>query len=341
MQNSPLISVIIVAWNSKKYLFNCLDHLAVQAFRDFEVILVDNGSDDDAFDDIQDKHPSLELKIHRLNTNLGFAAANNIGARLARGHWLALLNTDAFPSPTWLSNLIRATEERPAFSSFSSRQIKAGDTHLLDGAGDAYHISGFAWKRYLDHPIESYGGETEEVFSPCAAAAMYLREAFLEVGGFDEDLFSYYEDVDLGFRLRLAGYRALYVADAEVRHVGSGALGIHSDFAFYYSHRNLVWIFFANMPLPYLWLYLPVHMMTNIVYLFYYTLKGRGLILWKAKRDAIRGLRSAFRKRKNIQMHRQVAPSEIVGLMEHGWFTQFGRESRLRRAKQKETWMGR
>ena len=340
MPSFPLVSIVIVTWNSKKYLDDCLNHLLKQSFQDFEVILVDNGSEDGTLDGVEKKYPSLDLYTKKLNTNLGFAAANNIGARLARGRWLALLNTDAFPSPNWLSNLIRATEERPAFSSFSSRQIKAGDTHLLDGAGDAYHISGFAWKRYLDYPIDSYGRETEEVFSPCAAAAMYLREAFLEVGGFDENFFSYYEDVDLGFRLRLAGYRVLYVADAEVRHVGSGALGIHSDFAFYHSHRNLVWIFFANMPSPYFWLYLPVSIMTNIVYLFYYTLKGRGPILWKAKRDAIRGLRSVFRKRKNIQMRRRVDPSELVGLMEHGWFTQFGRESRLRRAQQKETRIG-
>ncbi|MFN8380554.1 MAG: glycosyltransferase family 2 protein [Anaerolineales bacterium] len=340
MPSFPLVSVVIITWNSKKYLDDCLNHLLKQSFQNFEVIIVDNGSEDDALDGVEKKYLSLDLHIHKLDTNLGFAVANNIGARLARGRWLALLNTDAFPNPSWLSNLIKATEERPTFSSFSSRQIKADEIHLLDGAGDAYHISGFAWKRYLDHPIESYGRKTEEVFSPCAAAAMYLREAFLEVGGFDEDFFSYYEDVDLGFRLRLAGYRALYVADAEVRHVGSGALGIHSDFAFYYSHRNLVWIFFANMPFPYLWLYLPVHIMTNIVYLFYYTLKGRGNVLWKAKRDAIRGLRNVFQKRKDIQMHRRVDPSELVGMMEHGWFTQFSRESRLR-AIQKETRMGR
>lgn len=177
--------------------------------------------------------------------------------------------------------------------------------------------------------------ESTEIFSPCAAAALYSREAFLEVGGFDEDLFSYYEDVDLGFRLRLAGYRALYVADALVEHVGSAALGIRSDFTFYYSHRNLIWIFFANMPSPYLWFYLPAHMMTNLVYLFYYALKGRGGVLWKAKRDAVRGLPASFRKRRNIQSHRRVNPSDLVGIMEHGWFTPFGRERQLRHVLKK------
>ncbi len=340
MQTSPLISIIIVTWNSKKYLADCLGHLVAQSFQDFEIILVDNGSTDGSLDGLREKYPSLDFCIHKLDGNMGFSVANNTGANLARGRWLALLNTDAFPEKDWLSNLIAAAERNPDYSSFSSRQIKADDVNFLDGAGDAYHVSGFAWKRYLSYPAEDYCKESVEVFSSCAAAALYSREAFLEVGGFDEDFFSYYEDVDLGFRLRLAGHRALYVADAVVEHVGSGALGIRSDFAFYYSHRNLVWIFFANMPSPYFWLYLPAHFMTNLVYIIYYTLQGRGKILWKAKWDAIHGLSASLRKRRTIQARRRVNPSDLVGIMEHGWFKPFGREFELRRALKKVTKKG-
>lgn len=335
MHSLPLVSIIIVTWNSKKYLSTCLEHLQAQSFQSFEIILVDNGSEDGALDKLHERYPSLKLQIHKLKENMGFSVANNIGARLARGRWLALLNTDAFPAPDWLSNLITAAEKNPGFSSFSSRQISAGDARFLDGAGDVYHISGFAWKRYLGYPSENYGKESGEVFSSCAAAAMYSREEFLEVGGFDEDLFSYYEDVDLGFRLRLAGYPAFYVADAIVEHVGSGALGIKSDFAFYYSHRNVIWIFFANMPSPYFWLYLPIHFITNLIYIIYYALQGRGGILWKAKRDAVRELSIAIRKRHAIQARRRINPSELIGIMEHGWLKPFGREYSLRRVLKK------
>lgn len=335
MYSLPLISIIIITWNSKRYLSTCLEHLLAQSLQDFEVIIIDNGSDDGALDDLQERYPSLELQVHKLKENVGFAVANNIGARLARGRWLALLNTDAFPAPDWLSSLIAATEKRPGFSSFSSRQISADNIHFLDGAGDVYHVSGFAWKRHLGYPSESYGGESGEVFSSCAAAAMYSREAFLEVGGFDEDLFSYYEDVDLGFRLRLTGHPAFYVADAIVEHVGSGALGIKSDFAFYYSHRNVVWIFFANMPSPYFWLYLPFHFITNLIYVIYYVLQGRGRILWKAKWDAVRGLPMALRKRRAVQARCRINPSDLIGSMEHGWFKPFSREYHLRRVLKK------
>lgn len=332
MQSVPLVSIIIVTWNSKKYLPACLDRLSVQSFQEFEVILVDNGSDDDALDGLRDKYPSLEFHIHKLDGNIGFAAANNIGAGLARGLWLALLNADAFPALDWLSKLLEAAEKNPGFSSFSSRQINAGNTRFLDGAGDAYHISGFAWRRYIGYPADGYGKDSVEIFSPCAAAALYSREAFLKVGGFDNDLFSYYEDVDLGFRLRLAGYRAFYVADAVVEHVGSGTFGVRSDFAFYYSHRNLVWIFFANMPGLYLWLYLPLHIFTNFAYLLYYTLLGRGGVVWRAKRDALRGLSISLRKRREIQKNLRVRPTKLVKAMEHGWLKPFIREVQLRSA---------
>ena len=140
------------------------------------------------------------------------------GARLARGQWLALLNADAFPEPDWLERLLEAAETIPnAF--FASRQIQANSTELLDGEGDVYHISGLAWRRNYGLPVlEKF--DTEEIFSSCAAAALYPRQAFLDAGGFDEDYFSYHEDVDLGFRLRLKGLRCFYVPKAVVYHVG-------------------------------------------------------------------------------------------------------------------------
>src|SRR4030095_782371 len=115
--------------------------------------------------------------VERVKCNIGFAAANNVGARLARGKWLALLNVDAFPEPNWLEKLLEATKNYPEYSCFSSRQIQANDPNFLDGAGDVYHVSGLAWRRYFGYPAENYGLEAVEIFSPCAAAAMYLRSA--------------------------------------------------------------------------------------------------------------------------------------------------------------------
>src|SRR5512135_1918794 len=105
--SSPLVSIIIVSWNSGKHLPRCLESLSQQTFRDFETILVDNGSKDNSIDHLEESHPGIELRVERLAENLGFTAGNNIGARLARGEWLVLLNADAFPEPDWLEELVK------------------------------------------------------------------------------------------------------------------------------------------------------------------------------------------------------------------------------------------
>ncbi len=317
---APHVSLVIVCWNSSKYLPRCLTDVSLQTFQDFEVIIVDNGSTDDAIAGLEKKYPKLNLKVERLRSNQGFTFANNLGARLARGKWLILLNADAFPEPNWLAELISASDAHKEITSFSSRQILVDNPKVLDGAGDAYHVSGFAWRVELGYPSEQYGLIQAEIFSPCAAAAMYLRKAFLEVGGFDEDFFSYFEDVDLGFRLQLRGYRSLYVSEAVVHHVGSATFGVRSDFAFYHTHRNLVWTFVKNMPSFILWRYLPAHLVLNLVYVIYYTLRGRGKILWQAKMDAIKGLAKVIAKRQKTNDSRTAELNRLKSVMEHGCF---------------------
>ena len=335
MRDFPLISVIIVAWNSKNYLTACLDRLVPQTFCDFEVVVVDNGSVDHAVDKLEEKYPSLALRLEKLPVNYGFAAANNIGARLAHGQWLALLNADAFPEPDWLERLLEATEKYPnAF--FASQQIQVNHSGLLDGEGDVYHVSGLAWRRNYGFPVQEKQ-EVEEIFSPCGAAALYPRQAFLDAGGFDEDYFSYQEDVDLGFRLRLRGLRCFYVPRAVVRHVGSATFGINSDFAFYHSHRNLVWTFVKNMPGILFWRYLCAHLFLNLVYLVLYTIRRRGIVVWKAKLDALRGLPKAVQKRKLIQKNRKATSADILRIMERGWLQPYllGYHSRYTLTKSK------
>jgi GT2 family glycosyltransferase len=315
----PRISIILVTWNSASYLPRCLDCLDAQTFKDFEIVLIDNGSTDGCLESLESRWPRLLLHIERLGENRGFAAANNIGAHLARGSWLALLNSDAFPDPDWLKNLFQAAEHYLEFSFFASRQLQANARNLMDGAGDVFHISGLAWRRYACFPADQFGLDPVEVFSPCAAAALYSRQAFLQVGGFDEDFFSYHEDVDLGFRLHLQGFRCMYVPDAVVYHIGSATLGPQSDFALYHWQRNFIWSFIKNMPSTLLWRALPAHLIANFVYQINYTFRGRGGILLKAKRDALRGLSSILRKRHMIQKIRKISNLELLGVMERGW----------------------
>jgi GT2 family glycosyltransferase len=314
MSFAPLISVVIVYWNSEEHLPVCFSALEQQTFKDFEIVLVDNGSEK-PYDGKLPKNCSL---IKRLDENTGFAFGNNLGVHLANGKWIALLNADAFPEPDWLANLIHSAEQNPDFAVFSSRQIQYHAPDRLDGAGDSYHITGLAWRRFYNRPGDEYGNIPEEVFSACPAAALYSRDKFLEVGGFDEDYFSYFEDVDLGFRLRIYGTKCLYVPEAVVHHVGSASTGRRSDFSVFYGYRNMIWTFFKNMPFPYIWFFLPVHLSAVFFFGIFLTYRKQGRVIWKAIFDAFRSMPKTLAKRRRIQKNMKVRPSDVVRIISTG-----------------------
>lgn len=297
------VAVIIVHWNSWDVLARCLDALALQTWRDFSVTIVDNASSLPMPEQLLERCPGAVLV--QSTTNLGFAAANNLAVRLHSGNseWLALLNPDAFPQPDWLEQLMQASAAAPECAVFASRQIDATHPELLDGDGDAYHISGRAWRIGHGKPIPQDKPALEPVFSPCAASGLYRRSAFVQVGGFDEDFFCYFEDVDLGFRLQLADYPCLLVRAAVVHHLGATSTGgQHSDFALYHGHRNLVWTYFKNMPGVLFWLLLPLHLAMNVYTVFYHWHQAR--VIWAAKRDAFAAITALRAKRHSVQSKR-------------------------------------
>jgi GT2 family glycosyltransferase len=215
-------------------------------------------------------------------------------------------------------------------AAFASQMQLSATPEYLDGAGDSYHVSGRAWRNGHRARAAEWPAEDVEVFAPCAAAALYRREAFEEVGGFDEQYFCYFEDVDLGFRLRLRGYRCLYVHAAVVRHVSSASSGYRSDFAVYHGERNAVWTFVKNMPGPLLWVYLPQHLLLNMAALFFYPLRGQGKPVWRAKLDAVRGLASVLARRRLVQRTRRADARAIRRALLGGVTLPYvGRYSRL------------
>lgn len=276
-----------------------------------EIILVDNASSDRSVE-IARQFSGIRLML--LDQNTGFARGNNLAIKAAseESEWIALINPDAFAEPRWLDELLAATLANPKFDFFGSKLVNAVDPALLDGAGDSYHVSGLVWRMGHGTSVSTSVQNEREVFSPCAAAALYRRSALCEIGGFDEDYFCYVEDVDLGFRLRLAGYRCLYIPQSVVRHVGSGTTGgQHSDFALYYGHRNLVWTFVKDMPGILFWLLLPLHVSLNLVSIIWFVLRGRDGVILRAKRDALLGLPKVWRKRQFIQKTRVASIGEI------------------------------
>ncbi len=332
----PSVCLIIVTHDSADVLPRCLDAVAAQTHLPDAVLVIDSGSGDGSAA-LAERHIEAtaalagRATVLRAAGNVGFAAANNLGIAQAGTELVALLNPDAFPEPDWLAALLAAADRHPEAAAFGSLQLCADRPDMVDGCGDVYHVSGLSWRSGHRRSLPTAEAEVpprcvaraaleaREIFSACAAAALYRRDAVLAVGGFDEDFFCYFEDVDLGFRMRLAGHAARHVPAAVVEHLGGASSGDRpGDFAVYHGHRNLVWCFVKNMPLPLFAGLLIPHLAQTMVSLTVWIVRGRAGAFLRAKRDAVGGLGSCLRKRR--QVRRAVSWRRIWCVLDAGWW---------------------
>lgn len=313
----PSVAVVVVNWNAGGHLARTLEALERQTVAPRRTIVVDNASVDGSMEGLEERFPWVEAV--RLEENVGFAAANNLAvARADDCEWVALVNPDAYAEPRWLEELLAAAARSPGYAFFASRLLQVGSDDL-DGTGDVLHVSGLAWRRDHGSPAADVARQEQEVFSPSGAAALYRREALEAVCGFDERFFCYHEDVDLAFRLRLAGYRCLFVPSAVARHVGSATTGATSDFTIYHSYRNLIWTWTKNMPSPLVPLYLPQLVLVNFMLLAAFAARGRGRVVLRAQRDALLGLPQMLRERRTVQAARTVSARELRRVLDTGF----------------------
>ncbi|MEJ2216105.1 MAG: glycosyltransferase family 2 protein [Gemmatimonadota bacterium] len=240
----PRVSVVIPSWNGAAMLPRVLDSLRAQQFRDFETVVVDNGSEDGSVRLLADDYP--EVRVVALPRNAGFAAAVNAGVAASRSELVALLNNDAVARPGWLGALVAAADMHPEAGSFASRMLDLRDPSRIDAAGDQLGI--FASNCGHGAPDGEAFDAPAYVLSACAGAAAYRRTALADVGPFDERYFAYMEDMDWGVRAQLRGHDCLYVPNAVVLHEGSKTSDRIPDRKFFLLMRNSLLVFFQYMP---------------------------------------------------------------------------------------------
>lgn len=327
----PYVTVVIVNYNGAAFLQGAVDSLARQTYRDFEVILFDNASTDGSGKAADlSALPSASIILHP--ENIGFAAGNNRAAQLAKGRWLALLNPDTVAKADWLEQLVVAAGSNPEIRTFASTQIDLTTPSLLDGAGDAYLLFGIPWRGGFSRPISELP-EAGFCFSACGAAAMYDLQLFLEIGGFDERYFCYCEDVDLGFRLQLAGHDCLFAPTAVIHHAGSGITGRASAFATYHGTRNRVWTYFKNMPFGLLLLTLPVHILLTLYIAARNAFTPRFAPMVRGLRDGILGI-SSMRRPSPWKVRRRALPiSRLASRMAWNPWRMSARKTHIRASK--------
>jgi GT2 family glycosyltransferase len=314
MSVRPRTSVIVLNYNGRRWLARCLEALVAQR-GDAEVIVVDNASTDGS---IEAARLWPAVRILELPENVGFAAGNNAGARAASASdYLVFLNNDTEVQPGWLAALVDVLDRHPHSALTASHIVSFDDPTIVDSAGDGYLHAGGAYKRWHGE-ARSPGAGVEEVFGACGAAFAIRRQVFEALDGFDEDFFMVYEDVDLSYRARLAGWTCLYVPTALVKHAGSASLGVGSDAAVFHGQRNLEWVWLKNTPA--LWRGAMSHMMYSLAGCVYYAARGRGWACVRGKLAAMSNLPSTLLKRRRIQSARTISPAAIRTVMTPRWW---------------------
>lgn len=311
--SETVVSVVIVVHDAGVHLARCLAALQAQTVAGFEAIVCDNASADGAFEAAHASNADPRLRFVPFGANLGFAAANNRAAGMAQSPWLALLNPDAIPAPDWLERLLAATRRHPEVEAFASLQLDAADPARLDGAGDVLSAWGIPWRGGFGQKYRPL--QEGECFSACGAAALYRAERFRSLGGFAEAFFCFCEDVDLGFRHRLAGGRTVFVPDAIVHHWGGASAGRRSGFAVYHGARNRLWLFLRCMPGSLMAFLLLPHLAATLLLLGLSTLRGEGRAFLRGLIDAVARLPAIRAERRHVQAGRRVASAAIAGAL--------------------------
>lgn len=261
------VSIIVLNWNGKQYLETCLSSLVRQTYKNIEIIFVDNGSSDGSIDFVRNKFPGVVISGH--TTNLGFAQGVNSGIRISKGEFIATINNDAEADENWINNLVRVIESDPGIGCCGSRMMRYYDRNTIDSAGIVIYQDGYAYDRGREEKDTGQYDKMEEIFGPCAGAALYRREMLDEIGLFDKEYFAYFEDVDLSFRMHLFGWKCIFVPDAIVYHMHSATAKSSSPFKIFFIERNKLWNMWKYFPVRILIVQLPF---TNIHYFRYITL---------------------------------------------------------------------
>lgn len=264
-------TIVIPSYNGIHYLENCLKSLEKEPAH---VIVIDNGSTDGSYDMITDNFPEVEVISFSINT--GFCRAVNAGIVAAATKYVIFLNNDTVVEPGFVKELERVMEQDKRIFSASAKVISMQEKDKIDDAGDLYCALGWAFAIGKGKPERNYQ-KSYPVFASCGAAAIYRRRVFDQIGILDENHFAYLEDIDLGYRAQIYGYRNVFAPKARVYHVGSASSGSrYNQFKTDLSSINSVYLIYKNMPALQVLLNLPFLLLGFGIKTLFFLNKGLG-----------------------------------------------------------------
>ena len=299
------LSIVIPNYNGKHFLEACLKSVFAQKVQNPEIIVVDNGSTDGSLEYLRN---FPQVRTIELDKNYGFCGAVNAGIRAAEGEFIILLNNDTEVDQHFTEELLKVIKSDGRIFSCSSKMVQFHDRTRMDDAGDYYCALGWAFGRGKGHLAENYDRQVD-VFAACAGAAIYRKSLLETLGYFDETHFAYLEDIDLGYRARIHGFRNVYAPKAVVYHVGSGFSGsAHNAFKVKLSSRNNVYLAYKNMPFLQIILNSPFLLLGHAVKWLFFLKKGLG-------KEYVMGVKEGFslcKREKKVRFSWKNLPNYVT-----------------------------
>jgi GT2 family glycosyltransferase len=324
----PLVSAIVVNLDGRRFLGECLDSLFDQSWPQLEVILVDNASSDGSCDAAVARYGE-RLRVVRNARNEGFARGNNQGFAVARGEWVFLLNNDAVLDPRAIEELMAFARDKPEAGMLACRVVMYDQPHVFDSAGLLVYPDGVSRPRGWEEKDLGQYDRADEVLAPSGCAGAWRKAALDELGGFDESYFCYLEDLDLGLRAQLLGWKCFYVPGARARHAKSMTAGNYSKFKAYHVERNRIWNAVKLLP-RFILIVSPLFTLNRYLLQFYAAMTHRGLsdkfvkeyswlelafLLARAYAAALLRLPAMLRKRRQLLRRRRISTDEWYRLI--------------------------
>lgn len=318
------VSVVIPNWNGKNLLKICLPSLKQQSFKNFEVIIVDNGSDDGSVSYI--KRSFLEFKVIELDYNIGFAPAINLGIQKSNGEFIVLINNDTRLDKNCLANLVKAAKTHPEVGMVAAKMLNYFNKSLIDSAGDYIDAVGHANNIGFGGKDNPNFNKPGYIFLVNGGGSLFKKKMLDQVGLFDEDFFAYFEDVDLCFRAQLLGFKAWYESKAVVYHVHKATSNRIKSYAEYLQFRNMTINIIKNYPKSLLWhdlnwLKIILVNINTIRFMAKHNLLKEAL---KAELYIFLHFPELLTKRKIIQSKIKVSPEYIISNIKPKKVTLFG-----------------
>jgi len=322
----PKIVVVIPHWNGEEILRRCLLSLQKSRYRNFQILIVDNGSTDNSVEMVKAEFPDIHLV--RSPVNLGFAAGCNLGIRSSKSPYVLLLNNDTEVDSNWLGPLIQAVESDPRIAAVQPKMLSIYNRRRFDycgAAGGEIDIFGypFAWGRLFNtmELDEGQYNQKRDIFWSTGAATLFNRSVLEKTGLFDETFFAHMEEIDLNWRIQWAGYRIVFEPASKVYHQTGGTLNEQQLKKMLLNHRNNLLMLLRNHTwVTLLWLF-PIRLFLEIITLVFSFITGQ----WKRCLAIVIGFLGVIKNwniivlgRKRVSKIRNVSEGELLHRMYRG-----------------------